>query len=742
MPIEPNEWGHRKGCHEIQHPIDGTRYEWADKMGCVAKKTQDGLTTHVKEAECNGVGGTWHVRARSKEECEDNRGNVCTHPFDEWRVFGGITSEEKCDTCGYESSPPTKWRPGIWSPSAETPLYWVERAFSAKNKWEENSFDSSAFRNFVSNSISRYTADAYKSKVYCELGAYNAFIPAIISMCSADGNTEQNIVKYDLTTAKVSCGDLQDQPPMETYEGRISYANAKCTNEEDNFAETTMGKVVPLSRKLGSGRRTTSSALCSQHETIKNSNNAIVGQTLGSGLSVTNVDGATICIKPTVPDEEVCAKYVEFGIVTVDDSGSFSVPLSTTATTNSQGEICLDGSESGVTYAPVKLLNSWETSPGTTTEAPSGKPTVAQSMSPSPSLAPSTKPTSVPSGEPSSSSHPTPNEAGSVAPSMSLMPTRSSSASPSLLPSNYPSKIPTKNPTSVPSGAPSLSLQPSLNPTESVAPSTSFAPSGKPSLSLQPSSSPTDSVAPSKSSAPSGKPTLSLQPSSSALPSLAPSGLGNATVFPSSSPSKSPTKKTTGIIEVTFEVAVKLDGGQNMTDLSVASLDSIVDLLEKVFLSMVPDGARIRLLKVGGYVVARRLMRYLQEDGIDIDFEVIMDATCNTITCDNSDEIASSLYNQVTTDLKAQVEDGEVSRVIQEEAASNGVPELANVTVSSNSFTVTAAKVTVQVGTTEAPSPTVAPTEAPTSASTMVGHSVVATIMMAFLVFVVAAQIV
>jgi len=151
---------------------------------------------------------------------------------------------------------------------------------------------------------------------------------------------------------------------------------------------------------------------------------------------------------------------------------------------------------------------------------------------------------------------------------------------------------------------------------------------------------------------------------------------------------------------------------------------------------MVPAGARIRLLKVGGYAVARRLMRYLQEDGIDIEFEVIMDAVCDTITCERSNEIASSLYNQVTTDLRAKVEDGEVSRVIQEEAASNGVSELANVTVSSNSFNVTAAKVTIQVGTTEAPSPTAAPTEAPTSASAMVGHSAMATITFAFLVLV------
>ena len=82
VPLEPNDWGHRKGCHEVKHPIDGTTYDWADKLGCVARKTEDGTATYVKEAECGSIGGTWHVRANSRVTCEGDRGNVCTHPFD------------------------------------------------------------------------------------------------------------------------------------------------------------------------------------------------------------------------------------------------------------------------------------------------------------------------------------------------------------------------------------------------------------------------------------------------------------------------------------------------------------------------------------------------------------------------------------------------------------------------------------------------------------------------------------
>ena len=191
----------------------------------------------------------------------------------------------------------------------------------------------------IRNSISRYVADAFKSKVYCELGAWNAFIPAIISMCHADGDNEPNLVEYDLTTSRVSCGDLIEQPPMETYEGSISYANAECASD-DLFAETTLGKVVPLvgstgSRRLGSSN--SSSSVCSQHALIKNAYGMVVGQKLGSGLSVTGVNNVTICIKPTVADSEICSNYTEYGVSTVGESGQYSVPLPTSATINQQG---------------------------------------------------------------------------------------------------------------------------------------------------------------------------------------------------------------------------------------------------------------------------------------------------------------------------------------------------------------------------------------------------------------------
>lgn len=441
VPIEPNDWGHRKSCHEMKHPIDGTAYDWADKLGCVAKKSDNGMTTFVKEGECGAVGGTWHGRAKSKEECEDDRGSVCTHPFDEWRVFG--MEGEKCDQCSYRTTHPTKWRSGVWSDSAETPLYWVERSFSSKNAWEERSFDSTAFHGFVKNSISRFVADAFKKRVYCELGAYNAFIPAIISMCGPGGEEEQTVVQYDLTTSTVPCGDLGNQPPIETYEGSVSFADASCTNNE-SFAETTMGKVVPITSS-GGRRMAASSGVCAPYALIKNSYGIIVGQRLGSGISVTGVEGASLCIKPTLSESAVCPEYIEFGISTVDGAGSYSVPLQISTTVNQQGEICFEGSESGVTYVPVKLMSGWEAVSGT--EAPTTRAPTS-----SPSLQPTVVPSSSPSLHPTQSADPTvSSEPSTIAPS-----TSPSQVEPSASPSTEPSASPSAAPSDTPSDAPTL----------------------------------------------------------------------------------------------------------------------------------------------------------------------------------------------------------------------------------------------------------------------------------------------
>lgn len=190
------------------------------------------------------------------------------------------------------------------------------------------------------------------------------------------------------------------------------------------------------------------------------------------------------------------------------------------------------------------------------------------------------------------------------------------------------------------------------------------------------------------SDVPTSKPT--------ALPTMKP------TSQPTVKPTSSPTKVQVGFVEVSFEVGIKLEG-IDVSDLDITQLDSVVNVLEQVFKSMLPVGARVRLLKVGGISVSRRILRVLQDTnatsaGVDVEFEVIITKQCDTAKCTESAQVSDSLYTEVTTDIKTKMESGSLTTAIQEKAKEDGVTQLENISVSVSSLTVSDAKVTVTEG--------------------------------------------
>jgi hypothetical protein len=226
---------------------------------------------------------------------------------------------------------------------------------------------------------------------------------------------------------------------------------------------------------------------------------------------------------------------------------------------------------------------------------------------------------------------------------------------------------------------------PAINTTQSTPAPTTPAPAP-----LAPSVSPTTKA--------TIKPTATvatLKPTAAAT-TLKPTALKPTTPTSTSRPTASPTKAKFGTIDVKFEAAVTLDG-INVADLDFTALGAIVDLLEKVFASILPAGALVRLLKIGGISVTRRMLRNLQEDqGVEVEFEVIVSRTCDDAECSNSDVLSASVYNDVTANLQAKVEDGSLSTAIQEEADAEGVSELANVSVKPDSLKASAPTVTVK----------------------------------------------
>ena len=94
----------------------------------------------------------------------------------------------------------------------------------------------------------------------------------------------------------------------------------------------------------------------------------------------------------------------------------------------------------------------------------------------------------------------------------------------------------------------------------------------------------------------------------------------------------------------------------------------------------------VRILSVGGLSVARRLLRWLQEDsssGVDVQFEIILTETCDSLKCDEADTLSEELYQTVTSDFTNQVESGALTTSIQTKAADAGVESLSSVSISS-----------------------------------------------------------
>ena len=74
-----------------------------------------------------------------------------------------------------------------------------------------------------------------------------------------------------------------------------------------------------------------------------------------------------------------------------------------------------------------------------------------------------------------------------------------------------------------------------------------------------------------------------------------------------------------------------------------------------------------------------------------------MSQECPTLECEDSEEVASAMYDEVATEFQEKVEDGSLSEDIQEKAVAEGVPQLRDVTVSADSLTVSEPKTTVRV---------------------------------------------
>jgi hypothetical protein len=174
-----------------------------------------------------------------------------------------------------------------------------------------------------------------------------------------------------------------------------------------------------------------------------------------------------------------------------------------------------------------------------------------------------------------------------------------------------------------------------------------------------------------------------------------------APISPTLSPTASPTPvPKMGKVEIKFEAAIVLN--MNMTDVPTqpSELVGILAVLTKVINEFLPPDASARILRIGDVDVARRNLRKLQE-GLKVDFEVIMTKECDTASCTGATEMADDMYEGVTTEFQDAVSDGSLTTAIQDEAEKENIPVLQDVSVDEDSFE--ADDVTVKVETVSIP---------------------------------------
>ena len=220
-------------------------------------------------------------------------------------------------------------------------------------------------------------------------------------------------------------------------------------------------------------------------------------------------------------------------------------------------------------------------------------------------------------------------------------------------------------------------------------------------------------------------------------------GSNNSTSFESSvtAATQGATNITLGTVEVSFGVNVTLQGIPSL-DVNSDSVDDIADVLTVAMEDILPEGAAVRVVSVGGYPVSAEetaLKRSLQHNGnsstvtgdeedgggegggeegiiveyeimLSVGFEAILSEDCQTSTCQEFevDELSTLLAQDFESNVRSKIENGELTDAIQEEATIASVSELQDVTVESDSLEISELTVTVRL-----PSPSSSPSPPP-----------------------------
>mmetsp|Transcript_31509 Transcript_31509/g.60108 ORF Transcript_31509/g.60108 Transcript_31509/m.60108 type:complete len:784 (-) Transcript_31509:593-2944(-) len=219
----------------------------------------------------------------------------------------------------------------------------------------------------------------------------------------------------------------------------------------------------------------------------------------------------------------------------------------------------------------------------------------------------------------------------------------------------------------------------------------------------QPSISPSELPTPVASMVPSITPTRLVFPSfaPSITRSDRPSNSAKPTTSPTTRPTSGPTAGNTPSIVFRIPSSISISGfGVPQTQAEIVTVVEIagpsIAVLVRQNLSE-NQRVTVNIISINGILVgpdvqgfsARRLVsprRHLQDDPIDIEYEIVLTEICSTVDCSEKDpqEVSNLLYQSVTSSMQAKIDSGAFATTLETRAAEIG--EVIEVAVANSNF--------------------------------------------------------
>jgi hypothetical protein len=374
--------------------FSGCTDQWS-RIGCIDSSV-------TKASDCTGTGKTWHAKGVDETTCQAH-GKMC---FEDGMWEPTPKSADMCKQCGGDMDYLYTWTGGDWGGNDLIPLTWKQRTWGAVNEWRDT-FDmfkvDKLMNMLIGNKLGNMFANNFRKAFLkeadviaaiacaCNPEVVNDPAKAAVADCSEEFGKETVISTgkaFAQPDAKPDGKKHKKKKKKDTAVGapgvKVTF-NSSAVKPEDDFSSFNVTqqqpgalmakdnqKVATLEarrRMLKGGKRfkytrgltTMGDKNAHKFASVRNANDIIVGQIVGSGVgfaSSTVLQSATsICVKPSTTIYEDSATYPikDFALSTIAGVG---VPLEETVTLNNKGEWCMSTKNPG-TYIPVLRVAAW-----------------------------------------------------------------------------------------------------------------------------------------------------------------------------------------------------------------------------------------------------------------------------------------------------------------------------------------------------------------------------------------------